>query len=296
MKRILILFLFVISNLLIAQDSTNSDDSFNEIFVDFIYKSNPIVEINYGFGIPTNKNITESFANVSNWNIKLGKSEQKEYGKKLVEIDEKYVFGSFLSSSVQNEYEIDNKITTETYRFGFGSLNGIGFGSGNFSLIPYVSQDLVWTKLSEFQPLNCDKLIPPNMDYPDYISPILDNYLGSLRFGDKSAYGIKLQLASMIQLNANYETSVVYRRHLFWYWSGSVLLSQAGYHLLSEFTDEMVDKSPVIGTIFNFALKAGYQYGYYLLRKSNMNWPFNESGNEAPLTFETFNFGIGFVF
>lgn len=291
MKRILILFLFAISNLLIAQDSTNSDDSFNEIFVDFIYKSHPIVEINYGFGIPTNKNITESFANVGNWNIKLGKSEQKEYGKKLVEIDEKYLFGSFLSSSAQNEYEIDNKITTETYRFGFGSLNGIGFGSGNFSLIPYVSQDLVWTKLSEFHdPLN------ESFGWEELSSRGLYDYLGSLRFGDKSAYGIKLQLASMIQLNANYETSVVYRRHLFWYWSGSVLLSQAGYHLLSEFTDEMVDKSPVIGTIFNFALKAGYQYGYYLLRKSNMNWPFNESGNEAPLTFETFNFGIGFVF
>ncbi len=291
MKRILILFLFVISNLVIAQDSTDSDNSFNEIFFDFIYKSNPIVEINYGFGIPTNKNITESFANVGNWNIKLGKSEQKEYGKKLVEIDEKYVFGSFLPSSAQNRYENDNKITTETYRFGFGSLNGIGFGSGNFSLIPYVSQDLVWTKLSEFHdPLS------KSLDWEELSSRGLYDYLGSFRFGDKSAYGIKLQLASMIQLNANYETSVVYRRHLFWYWSGSVLLSQAGYHLLSEFTDEMVDRSPVIGTIFNFALKAGYQYGYYLLRKSNMNWPFNESGYEAPLTFETFNFGIGFVF
>jgi hypothetical protein len=27
-----------------------------------------------------------------------------------------------------------------------------------------------------------------------------------------------------------------------------------------------------------------------------MNWPFNSSGNEAPLTFETFNVGVSFVF
>ncbi|MBU1800304.1 MAG: hypothetical protein KKF21_18165, partial [Bacteroidetes bacterium] len=69
-----------------------------------------------------------------------------------------------------------------------------------------------------------------------------------------------------------------------------------GYNLLSRFTDDIVDRSPVIGTIFNFALKAGYQYGYYLLRKEDMNWPFNTSGNEAPLTFETFNFGVSFIF
>ncbi len=82
----------------------------------------------------------------------------------------------------------------------------------------------------------------------------------------------------------------------FWYWSGSYLISQIGYNILAAFTDEIVDASPVIGPIVNFALKAGYLYGYYLLRQENMNWPFNQSGNEAALTFETINIGFSMVF
>jgi len=290
MKGVSILFLFLISGLLIAQDSTNIYEDYldNNVF-DFIYKSHPMVEINYGFGIPQNKNISLDFKDVGSWDIKFGRSEQKRYEGLLVDLNERYIFGSYLSSSIQNISETDNAITTKTYRFGFGSRDGLGFGSSKFSVVPYISQDFVWTKLANFQR-------PIGIRMPDFDSPILNNYIGTFRFGDKSAYGIKVGLTSMIQLNANYETSVVYRRHLFWYWSGSMLLSQVGYNLLTQFTDDIVDRSPVIGTIFNFALKAGYQYGYYLLRKEDMNWPLNTSGNEAPLTFETFNFGVSFIF
>jgi len=304
MKGATIIFLFLISGLLIAQDSTNTyEDYLNDNVFDFIYKSHPMIEINYGFGTPEISNLRfnylngpaitlfSSFANIRSWDIKFGKSEQKRYEGLLVDLNERYIFGSYLSSSIQNISETDNEITTKTYRFGFGSRDGLGYGSSAFSFIPYISQDFVWTKLSEFQTNR-----PEGIKTPDFDAMVLDDYLDNFRFGDKSSYGIKIELASMIQLNANYETSVVYRRHLFWYWSGSMLLSQVGYNLLTQFTDDIVDRSPVIGTIFNFALKAGYQYGYYLLRKEDMNWPLNTSGNEAPLTFETFNFGVSFIF
>lgn len=292
MKRVVILFLFLISGLLIAQDSTNTyKDYLDDNVFDFFYKSHPMVEINYGFGIPNKENISQDFADVGSWDIKFSRSEQKSYEGFLVDLNERYVFGSYLSSSIQNVSETDNEITTKSYRFGFGSRDGLGYTSSGFSFIPYVSQDFVWTKLSNFH----DSL-NESLDWEEPSTTGLNDYLGTFRFGDKSSYGIKVELASMIQLNVNYETSVVYRRHLFWYWSGSMIVSQAGYNLLSRFTDDIVDRSPIIGTLFNFALKAGYQYGYYLLRKEDMNWPFNTSGNEAPLTFETFNFGVSFVF
>lgn len=268
------------------------DDYFNENVLDFIYTSRPMIEINYGIGNPGQTNITSDFAGVGNWDVKLGKSERKIYKGILLDLNERYIFGSYMSSSQQNYIDTDGKILTDSYRFGFGSRDGIGYGGSFLSVTPYVSQDFVWTKLDNFS----DSLKPAPNTPPSNNYDILDDYYGTFRFGDKATYGVKLEFASLFQLNPYYETSVVYRRHLFWYWSGSYLVSQIGYNILAAFTDEIVDASPVIGPIVNFALKAGYLYGYYLLRKENMNWPFNPNGNEAALTFETINIGFSMVF
>ncbi len=294
MKKIIIFFLVILSCTIVAQDDDKSGYKkyLDNNVLDFIYKSRPIIEVNYGYGTTVNKQVRAKFANIGSWDIKLGKSEQKNFNNILVDLSERYVFGSYISSSTQNISTNDYGITTDAYRFGFGSRDGVGFGGSGFSIVPYVSQDFVWTKLSDFD----DSQTVVSMNNANNTKDVLNNYLGTFRFGDKAAYGLKVELASMIQLNANYETAVVYRRHLFWYWSGSMIVSQVGYTMLGCFTDDIVDSSPVLGSIFNFALKAGYQYGYYLLRKENMNWPFNMNGNEAPLTYETFNVGFTFLF
>ena len=309
MKPIIFAFFLLIASFVIAQDDKSDYIEYiDENVLDFIYKSRPMIEINYGIGFPSNKNVEKEysgisqiemiygdnvngqFADIGSWDIKLGKSEQKNFNNVLVDLTERYLFAGYLSSTTQNYSSTDYKILTDSYRFGFGSRDGVGYGGSFLSVIPYVSQDFVWTKLSSYDPQ-----IP--LEGGDYNqSAVLDDYLGTFRFGDKASYGLKLELISSFQVHAYYETSVVYRRHLFWYWSGSFIVSQVGYNILSHFTDEIVDNSPILGSIFNFALKAGYQYGYYLLRKENMNWPFNPSGNEAPLTFETFNIGASFVF
>ncbi len=296
MKLTLIALSLFIASFTIAQDEDNVYTKYiDENVLDFIYKSRPMIEVSYGYGFPANQNVigsfpNDGFANIGNWDVKLGKSEQKNFNNILVDLTERYVFGSYLSSSTQTISETDNKILTDAYRFGFGSRDGVGFGGSGFSIVPYVSQDFVWTQLSEYSVISTDFYCS------EYDSPELNDYLGTFRFGDKSTYGMKVELASMIQLSANYETSVVYRRHLFWYWSGSYIVSQVGYNILGYFTDDIIDSSPVLGSIFNFALKAGYLYGYYLLRQENMNWPFNMSGNEAPLTYETVNVGFTFLF
>ena len=307
MKKIIIFFLVILSCTIVAQEDNKSvyKKYLDDNVLDFIYKSSPMIEVSYGYGLPVNKNVENElalggpetitanfgqFANVGNWDVKLGKSEQKNFNGILVDLNERYVFGSYLSSSTQTISETNGKILTDAYRFGFGSRDGVGFGGSGFSVVPYLSQDFVWTQLSEYD------LQTPLEGGRSYQSAVLNDYLGTFRFGDKATYGLKIELASMIQLNANYETAVVYRRHLFWYWSGSMIVSQVGYDILGYFADDIVDSSPMLGAIFNFALKAGYQYGYYLLRKKNMNWPFNISGDETPLTYETFNVGFTFLF
>ena len=293
-NSIIIVSLFFISTIFSqANDNdSNIDSYFNDNVMDFIYTSRPMIEVNYGIGYPGHTQFTSEFAAVGHWDLKLGKSERKIYKSILLDLTERYIFGSYMSSAQQNYIDTDGKVLTDSYRFGFGSRDGIGYGGSFLSVTPYVSQDFVWTKLDDFS----DSLKPAPNTQPSSNYDILDDYYGTFRFGDKSTYGVKLEFASLFQLNPYYETSVVYRRHLFWYWSGSFLVSQIGYNILARFTDEIVDSSPVIGPIVNFALKAGYLYGYYLLRRENMNWPFNPSGNEAALTYETINIGFSMVF
>ena len=293
MKRAAFLIFFFITSFLLAQDNESGYTEYIDSNVlDFIYQSRPMIEINYGLGTPKHENVIGEFANVGNWDIKLGKSEQKNFNNILVDLTERYVYVGYLSSTQQEYSSNEDKILTDSYRFGFGSRDGVGYGGSFLSIIPYVSQDFVWTKLDDY----VNQTNPDSVENIEHDAAILDDYYGTFRFGDKGNYGLKVELISSLQANVYYETSVVYRRHLFWYWSGSFIVSQVGYNILGYFTDDLIDGSPVLGPIFSFALKAAYQYGYYLLRKEHMNWPFNQSGEEAPLTFETVNVGISFVF
>lgn len=289
-----VIFLFSI-NIFAQSKGENSyyADLLDEAILDFVYSSRPMIEFNYGVGHPGHSNITADFAPTENWDFKLGKSERKIYQGILLDLNERYVFGSYMGSSIPSYEEAEEEINTTFYRWGFGSRDGIGYGGSFLSVTPYISQDFVWTKLTEMM---SDSLLSVPGEPTSHDYDVLKDYQDAFRFGDKSSYGIKLELGSSIQLNPYYETSVVYRRHLFWYWSGSFLVSQIGYNILSRFTDEIVESSPVVGPIVNFVLKAGYLYGYYLLRKENMNWPFNPNGNEPALTFETINIGVSVVF
>lgn len=274
------------------KENSYYEDMLDEAILDFVYSSRPMIELNYGIGYPGHTNVTTDFAAIGSWDLKLGKSERKIYKGILLDLNERYAFGSYMGTSLQNYKESVGQINTKAYRWGFGSRDGIGYGGSFLSVTPYVSQDFVWTKLNEIS----DSLKPAPGEEPSNNYDVLKDYQDVFRFGDKSSYGIKLELGSSVQLNPYYETSVVYRRHLFWYWSGSFLVSQIGYNILSRFTDEIVENSPVLGPIVNFALKAGYLYGYYLLRQENMNWPFNPNGDEPALTFETINVGVSIVF
>jgi len=287
MKKILGLILILFSSFLFAQEDENYYSVYvDENVMDFIFHSRPMVEINYGYGIPKNKKVVGEFGNIGNWDLRLGMSEQKNFKGALIDLSERFTFGSYLASTAQNFQDNTGKIGTEIYRFGIGTRDGYGIGGSFFAIVPYVSQSFVWTKLAGYD--------STGLSLND--RTVLNDYLGTFRFGDKSSFGLKAELFSRFQVNAYYETSVVYRRHLFWYWSGSFLVSQIGYNALSYFADQLVDNSPVLGGIFNFLLKAGYLYGYYLVRQENMNWPFNMDGNEAPLTFETVNVGFSFLF
>ena len=96
-----------------------------------------------------------------------------------------------------------------------------------------------------------------------------------------------------VELNASYERSIVFRRHLFWKWLGSALIETAGQVAVDKFVDEIMDSTPCAGPIVSFVLKNALAYGAYELRMQKMNWPFK---SEPPLSYDQFKVGINFVF
>ena len=94
-------------------------------------------------------------------------------------------------------------------------------------------------------------------------------------------------------IDAGYERSIVFERHLFWKWAGSALIEAAAQGLLDEFINKIFKSSPAAGPVVNFLLKNALAYGIYELRQDEMNWPFPSS---PPLAYDQFKVGMTFVF
>ena len=122
---------------------------------------------------------------------------------------------------------------------------------------------------------------------------ILDRYDGAFRFGTASEGGVRIEIANTVSLDAGFEASVIFPRHLFWKQLISFAIESGGQGAVDFFVDEVMDNSPAAGPIVNFVLKNALSYGFYLLKKDSMNWPFE---TEKPLTYETFKMGVSFTF
>ena len=181
-----------------------------------------------------------------------------------------------------------NKVSTEFFKFGISQAEGLGYYGPHLSFIPYVSQSLMWTKLNNYNYLPSSSKLELSTNDQD----IINRYLDSFRFSDRVLYGFKSDILSSLQIAVNYETGVIYPRHLFLKWAGSFVLVQAGYAGIDYALGKFVDDYPVWGPIINFVARSAYLYAYYLVRKNDMNWPFS---TEAPLRYEGFNFGVSFV-
>jgi glycerophosphoryl diester phosphodiesterase len=261
----------------------------NDNVLDFWYQSRMMFELSYGIGSPNQKEISNDFAPVGNLEIKIARSEIDKYSKKNVELNERYLFFSYMNSDFYMGDVSAEEIVTTSYRFGIGSNDGLGYYGGNgFSVTQYVGQGFVWTQLNDFS----DFLKPQEGDTASADYNILNRYWGTYRFGDRSLYGIKAEISSIVQLDLYYETAVVYPRHLFWYWSGSFILAEGGLAVLSHFLDDYTAKQEALGPVINFLIKSLYLYGYYVLREQDMNWPFS---TEAPLRYEMINIGVSIV-
>jgi glycerophosphoryl diester phosphodiesterase len=248
---------------------------------DFWFQSRTMMELSYGVGSPSYGKITGNFANVGMFGAKIGRSELNKFSNDNVELNERYLFATYFNSDWSAGNVNDDEIKTESFRFGIGTNDGLGYEGSNIDFVPYLSQALTWTRLYS----SSTAQNPEDEETLDWIK-------GAFRFGEWAKFGLGFEFSSMVQLDVNYETAVVFPRHKFWKWLGSTIIVQGVYNRLASFTESIVDKESVWGPIANWVIKGAYLYGFYLLREDNMNWPFS---TDAPLKYDSFNLGISLV-
>jgi len=314
-KLFLLLFvLAIVSNVTIyAQDSDSTDnDSCNRhswhhwnnwnnwgpcSFPFDDQGGDPFIEVHYGLSTPKQINISSKFANVGFGEIKLGYSDiDTAYKPNIIELKDRYVFASRISSYLKSGSSNFDEMISDMWRFGIGWRSGYGYRFGSFTITPYHASGFTWSRV-EMQTSDYDfaQLTSPPIPYEKQLNDynILNRYQDSFRFGTVWEGGISLTVSNTFSVNTGYEAAVIFPRYMFWNHAGSFLIEEAGLSLLDHFIDEIALRSPIAAPIVNFLLKNGFSYAFYTLKKDKMNWPFE---TEAPMTYETFKFGLTITF
>ncbi len=248
------------------------------------FSGNPTITANYGISKISIENFNESFGNPSLLEVKLGYTHENSNFNEdnILEYNFKYFYISDISVDLANNSSGSADLRTDLWRFGFGRSTGYGYNLGSAAIIPYHTYSFEWSKLRmEDAPFNIDD------------KNTTDLYNQTFRFGNSMEGGIKFQFSPNISIDAGYERSVIFPRHIFWAWAGGAAIEAAGQWAIDGFVNEILDSSPYAAPVINFILKNALSYGLYELRHDEMNWPFNTA---APLAYDQFKFGVTFVF
>ena len=297
-KKTSLLFLLIIFSVnLFAQDDEYKRDRWRDRWERnwdmWDEDSRPFLEFNYGLSEPKHKKLNGTLNETGLAEFKIGYSEIEIYESDyILELDEKYLFASNISPDLKSSENNFTGFDADAWRFGFGNRSAYGYKLGEISILPYSQYDFTWTKVDV---TNLPDLTILPFPLPAIVEDveIIGRYNGTFRFGTSNAGGIKIEIADLIGLSAEYETAVIFPRHLFWKQAGSFIIEQGGQQAVDYFIDEIMDRSPAAAPIVNFILKNGLSYAFYTLKRDDMNWPFK---TETPFTYETFKFGLSFAF
>ncbi len=242
---------------------------------------NPFVEVSYGLGNSSVNSLIGKFQDAGFAEIKIGHYRNSLRGKDSVVLGSKskFVQFSFFDQKLRKAVTTSD-ISTNTFRFGMGWADALGYKFGNSALLLGSEQGFGWSRLK----VN-DKLT----DVSDLAK--LRYYDNQFKFGINNAATLKFSIVPSVAVNVSYERAQVYQKVIFWRTAGSILAEQISYGILDEFIDEVVDHSSVGAPVINFILRNGLSYGIYELRKEKMNFPFK---GEDPLMESTFKVGLSF--
>lgn len=276
-----------------GEDSTENNDRHHwpnwEEKIDFIrvgIHGHPTISLLYGLSQMYQKDAQRNYADPNLLELKIGYTKERpnHEDESLINYKYNYLQLSYFSTELANAPS-NPDVQSKMWRLGFGKAMAYGYDFGNSTFIPYYSSGLMWSRV-EMLP---DKVLtfaplPPSG---------LEDFDQTIRYGTTAEGGFRFNFANHYTLEAGYERSIIFKRHLFAKWAMSAILESIAQSAVDKFVDEVLYASPKAAPIVNFVLKNALAYGYYELCRSKMNWPFNTI---PPLTFNQFKFGVTIVF
>lgn len=252
----------------------------------FQFQRRPTLSLLYGPVTSSIDGLGGKFAQTAMAELKIGGSRQDSlWDCGLIESLYEYLTIANVSDKLAGA-SAQGEIRTDSWRLGATWQKGYGYilWDADFrpELILYKADGILWSKT---------RVTDLQAGTPD--GDILSRFDNAFRFGTKMESGMSLRLIPIAELDVSYERAVVFRRHVFWPWVGSVLAEGAGQWLIDCFVDKVIDSSPGAAPVVNFALKNGLAFAAYQLRKQNAFAPFD---GESPLFAEGFKFGVTLVF
>jgi hypothetical protein len=271
---------------LVTDDDWNWDwdwDDFKFNMKMFNSEKSPSISVSYGFSSMNIKNFSGSFTDPNIPELKLGYTSERSVWNEegILRYKYNYLYLSNFRTDISGTPAL-NEIETNMWRFGFGWAKGYGYNLGEAAIVPYNSYSIGWSRLDV-----------KNFPQDEASKSKLELYDGSFRFGTGSEAGLRFKIIPQVTLEAAYERSIIFERHLFWKWAGSAVIEAAGQWALDSFINKIMDSSPYAAPIVSFVLKNALSYGIYELRQEKMNWPFKSA---SPLAYDQFKFGVTFNF
>jgi len=252
----------------------------------FSFHRQPTMSVFYGFGSPYQDGLHESLARQGALDIRLGGSRIRWAKEDAQILKSHYEFVTLSTISPRlGKRPGPDEIGTDLWRFGFAFERGLGYGSDTREGVAVLltnSGGLTWTDV---------KVRSDVADSSDLA--MLERYEGALRFGTTTEAAVKVRVTQILMLEGTFERSLIFPRTLFAKWVGSSLIELVAQGLLDGFVGKVLESTPSAAPIAAFVLKNGLAYGFYELRRSQMNWPFS---SEAPYALDTFKVGMTLVF
>ncbi len=247
------------------------------------FKGDPTVSLLYGLSGIKQKDLPQTPSKPNLFEFKIGYTDETETPENENILRYKYRFALLSNFSTDLSGNNSSKdFKNDMWRFGIGRSFGYGYKIGSASVTPYHAYSLDWTRVKFY-----------NMPSNPVEQQLLNPFNNTFRFGTSTEGGIRVKIAPHFIIESAYERSIIFPKHLFWKWAGSVLIEAGGQVALDNFIKEIMDSSPYAAPVMSFLLKNALSYGIYELRQSKMNWPFN---TVAPLAYDQFKFGVTLSF
>ncbi|NLO19901.1 MAG: hypothetical protein GX121_08525 [Ignavibacteria bacterium] len=295
MKAKFSLFLMLFLSVAAFSLAAKNDDNIAVVAIPFlgghtIYKY-PTIEFMWGAGKANTHSdlLSQEFLNNGLMDFRVGFTTKKINlanfrNSDIIDVSFNYLFLSrFSKDYMLGDLASQGKVEFDGWKFGATHSRGLAYKfNENSDLLLYNSKGIVW--------------MDPNFSSDsigDQLAELKNRFGDAIRFGNCFEAGVKYQIIAPLAIDIAYERTVLYPRHLFWYWTASEMIEAAGHGLVNCFVYQVAKSSPFAAPVVNFLLQNIVSYAAFELRKSKMNWPFDTS---MPILTDSYKIGISTAF